>query len=503
MEMPYIGIDLGTTYSCIAQIDEGGNPVIVKNFEEEETTPSVVLIADGSYIVGSMAKEQSMLYDPENTIVAVKRKMGEDHVMNIDGSEYTPTKVSSLIIKKLINDFKTKTGLEVTDAVITVPAYFGTAERQCTINAGLAAGLRKVDLINEPTAAAIAYGSKLTDSDRNILVYDLGGGTFDTTVLHISKNSLNTVCTAGDKYLGGRDWDRKMADLIVKKILESGSVTEEDLDDREVRNTLETDAERHKRMLTVSNVARGVIRVGSKRVPYAITRDEFEEVTKPLLDATIEIIDNALFENKVDVSKISEIILVGGSSRMPQVMSVMESRFPNTEIKLYDPDLSVAKGAALFAMSRDESEDGGMNVIDVLAKTFGIKVKIDKEHDKISHIIYKNLPLPIENSKTYKPAHENQEGIDVEIYESDAPKGVRASYLSEGTPVGFFHVPLPPGVTSSDKVYITFKAGSDGILRAALDCRGVHGNYELKISTAMSKDDIESARKEIETMAEL
>ncbi|MBR4697140.1 MAG: Hsp70 family protein, partial [Candidatus Methanomethylophilaceae archaeon] len=349
-----IGIDLGTTYSCLAYIDEDGNPVVEKNFEQEETTPSVILFNEnGDIIVGSPAKDMALIYPEDRTITAVKRNMGTDFKVYIDGTAYNPIQLSATILKKLIGDFNENHGCEIDEAVITVPAYFGQNERDQTKTAGIIAGLKKGHIINEPTAAAIAFGyGEKRDKKERVLVYDLGGGTFDVTILEIDDGQFTTVATDGERYLGGKDWDKDMTDIIIEKVAEESGTDQADLRaDTEIMQTLIYDSETIKKRLSTSESTKGTLTVEGHKYVFTVNRDEFQEKSAANLQMTIDLINRVLKSKSFTIGDIDEIILVGGSSRMPQVKNAIAANFPETSIKIYDPDQSIAKGAAIFARS--------------------------------------------------------------------------------------------------------------------------------------------------------
>lgn len=513
-----IGIDLGTTYSCLAYIDDSGEPAVEKNFEQEDTTPSVILFNDnGEIIVGSPAKDMSMMYSPDRTVTAIKRHMGTDYEVMIDNERYTPVTLSASILKKMINDFNDNHGCDVKKAVITVPAYFGQTERDATKMAGKVAGLDDVTIINEPTAAAISFGLGSDGSKKRVLVYDLGGGTFDVTILEIDGSAFTAVATDGERLLGGKDWDAAITKLIKHKVMEEAGVEEYELDeDDDVKQSLVLDSETIKKRLSTAESTKGTLSVGGKKVVYTITRADFEAASAPLMNTTLEIIDRALASGNFSIQDIDDFVLVGGSSRMPQVKNGICARFPGAEVKIYDPDQSVAKGAALFSRSCswgsgsaaepviDEEgnivqapvKEGEISVHNVLSKSFGIRASYDDGSEKISNIIFRNEVLPIVSIKTYYPEDDNQASIRVEIYENaafnnDAGKRVE---IIDGAEVGNFEMELPDGVTRETPISIKFIATDEGILIAYVDCMGMHTEYQLQNKLQMSEEEISDAK---------
>ncbi|MBO4502938.1 MAG: Hsp70 family protein [Candidatus Methanomethylophilus sp.] len=530
-----IGIDLGTTYSCLAYIDDSGNPVVEKNYEQEDTTPSVILFNDvGEKIVGSSAKDMILMYSSDRFIVDVKRKMGSDYTVEIDGIRHTPTTLSGIILSKLIKDFEYAHGLEngeVTKAVITVPAYFGQEEREATVNAGLIAGLQEVTILNEPTAAAICFGFGNNDGEsKKVLVYDLGGGTFDVTILQIDGKSFTAIATDGERFLGGKDWDEALKRILIPKIAEMSGLTDEEIEaDSDIMERLTIDAEDLKKRLSTSESTRGTMSIGGRRVVYTVTREEFEEATKPLLNSTLDIVAATLDSKNLAVEDIDAFLLVGGSSKMPQVKNAISERFPGARVKLYDPEQSIAKGAAVYSRSVNVLHDAGTRIDEdhapadaqeksqmldeiaketedaivvhnVLSKSFGVKVQDESGNEYVSNIIFRNETLPIVNTKTYRPRVDGQISIDVEIYEDNArnvDEEMRTD-LAEANLIGSFSMKLPEDVTTSTPIKIRFTVNDDGLITAYVECLNEHTDYQLKTKITMSEDEIAKYRSIVE-----
>lgn len=563
-----IGIDLGTTYSCLAFVDDDGQPVVDKNFEQEETTPSVILFNEnGEIIVGSPAKDMSIMYPADRTVTAIKRKIGTDYTVVIDDVKYTPVTLSATILKKMINDFNDNHACNVRKAVITCPAYFGNEEREATKLAGKVAGLEDVTIINEPTAAAISFGFGHGDGEKKrVLVYDLGGGTFDVTVLEIDGKSFTAIATDGERLLGGKDWDAALTKIILRKIAEQSGIEEEDIEaDEDVRQTLLLDSETLKKRLSTAESTKGTLSVGGKKVIYTVTRSEFDTATKPLIQTTVDIIGRVLNSKGLTAADIDSMLLVGGSSRMPQVRESIAAAFPDINIEVYDPDQSVAKGAALLCKSNDivdsglgeaggeepvqasvETEDvsaegeepatgmeeaasekgdagsvvdgegetvyvkpekslppGVISVHNVLSKSFGICASDETKKEYISNIIFRNEVLPITAVRTYYPMDDGQLTIRIQIYEDAAANNEegRKVALVDGNMVGEFHMELPEGVTRDTPVTVKFTASNEGILTASVDCMDVHGDYRLQNRFQMSEEEFEKSQGLMEKVA--
>jgi len=520
-----IGIDLGTTYSCLAFIDEEGDPIVEKNFEQEDTTPSVILFNEnGEIIVGSPAKDMAIMYPLERVVTAIKRQIGTDYEVDIDGDKYTPVTLSAAILRKMINDFNDNHGVDVKKAVITCPAYFGQNERDATKTAGKVAGLTDVTIINEPTAAAISFGFGAGAGEKKrVMVYDLGGGTFDVTILEIEGSAFTAVATDGERLLGGKDWDQALIKIIKQKVCEENDIEETELDDDDdVKQSLILDSETIKKRLSTAESTKGTLTVGGKKAVYTITRSEFEAATAPLMQTTIDIIDRALASKSFSISDIDDVILVGGSSRMPQVKNGICQKYPDASVKVFDPDQSIAKGAAIFASAHNwaSAEDsaaavaagetyvpkeGEITVHNVLSKSFGIKAVYDdgREREMISNIIFRNEVLPIVATKTYYPVDDGQTSIKVEIFENSASNNDQGKRIEliDGYSVGDFEMDLPEGVTRSTPITVKFIATDEGILVSHVDCLSLHTEYQLQNKLQMSDSEIKDSQGLMEKVA--
>ena len=359
MENKAFGIDLGTTYSCISYVDDiSGEPVVVDNQEGTNVTPSVVYFEDEtSYTVGDVAKESAVV-SPENTCEFVKRKMGtNDTAITIGDKDYSPEQISSLILTKLVKDAEIALDTEIKDVVITCPAYFGIAERTATANAGKMAGLNVLEIINEPTAAALCYGSLRDVEDKTILVYDLGGGTFDVTIIRVTPKEIVAIATDGDHQLGGKNWDAALIQHLQDAFCEAKPDFDGDFD-LEALQELQLKAEKAKQQLTAKDNTKVVVSASGMKASIPLTREMFDDITSPLLKCTIEKTNDAI-KAAADkgVTKIDEIILVGGSCKMPQVKEIIEKTYPDIPIKMFEPNTAVAKGAAIHANNLKKGND--------------------------------------------------------------------------------------------------------------------------------------------------
>ncbi|MBQ5397588.1 MAG: Hsp70 family protein, partial [Candidatus Methanomethylophilus sp.] len=523
-----IGIDLGTTYSCLAYIDDNNEPVVERNYEHEDTTPSVILFNDvGEKLVGSSAKDMFLMYSSDRFVLDIKRKMGTDYSVDIDGIRYTPPTLSGLILRKLLKDFEENHGLDegsVKSAVITVPAYFGQEEREATVNAGRIAGLEEVTLLNEPTAAAICFGfGNNQGGPKKVLVYDLGGGTFDVTVLQIDGKSFTAIATDGQRLMGGKDWDAALKQIIIGKIAEMSGLSEDEIEaDSDIMEALVLDSEDLKKRLSTSESTRGTMTIGGRKVTYTVTREEFEDATRHLIDSTADTVEEVLNSKNLTVGDIDAFLLVGGSSRMPQVKSVISTRFPGANIKIYDPDQSIAKGAAVYCKSRDVlsdakaeikqqmdaqqtapadetemasrvdevamSTDDAIVVHNVLSKSLGVKAGDGNGNEYISNIVFRDVTLPLVENRTYYPYVDGQLSVEVEIFENSARNnedGMRVE-LADATLVGSFPMKLPEDVTKNTPINIRFTVNDDGMVFAYVECKDQHAEYNLKTKTSMT-----------------
>ena len=482
--MATYGIDLGTTYSCIAYIDGAGRPVIAKTDLGEETLPSVVHFeAPDNVVVGRAAKNVALL-DPSNVVSLIKRQMGQEVEFDFHGQAQTPESISALILQALAQAAESGTGEPVRDVVVTVPAYFGVAEREATKQAGRIAGLNVLQVVPEPVAAALHYEALSGGRDRTILMFDLGGGTFDTTVILLHDQDVTVACTDGDHHLGGADWDAK----IVEYLIDQFTSAHPDLDpggDEQFLQALNTDAEQLKKDLSRAQARKYNVRFGAEVVKVELTRETFEDLTADLLEETLQITQRTLATaREKGITHFDEVLLVGGSSRMPAVAAKLREKPFGFKPKLVDPDLAVAKGAALFAviesikLSLDDGDNGlaasdvavqqaanqlGIStekvkelakkkVTTVVPRAFGVKVldsddpSLQKEH--IEHLLAANSPLPAQPPpQRFATVVPNQTQIKVEVWEQAGAKASRElahnALIGEGLIDGL--PPLPAG----------------------------------------------------------
>ena len=534
------GIDLGTTYSCIAYVDETGRATVINNQEGTNTTPSVVNFASNTQVVvGQVAKENAVI-DPQNTVSLVKTLMGKSNfAISYNGEDVSPEEASSYILRKLAGDASKLIDAEVKDVVITCPAYFGTAERTATKNAGEIAGLNVIEIISEPTAAALYYGCAKEQGEKTVLVYDLGGGTFDVTVMHVSPGKIEMVCSDGNHELGGKNWDDAVMQYLASEFC---SETGFDGDfDEYAQQDLRLKAEKAKQQLSTREKVPVMMDAAGLRARVEITRQTFDEITEALLNESIEKTDAAIALAAERGYTIDEILLVGGSTRMPQVTKILTEKY-GMEPKILEPDEAVAKGAAIYALGayevkveqwKEMIESGQADMTDtktreeaekysepaavttneipglrghrmdevvtvVTSKSYALQVVRNGE-DKCCNMIIKDVLMPggsLSVTRQFGTVDANQETAELVVFEND----FHDEYFDVDTDfiLGNATLDLPGNLPAGAPIEVTFTLNKEGILevtgRDLTTNREIHATMQATAGTIMSKEEVAAAK---------
>ncbi len=492
-----IGIDLGTTNSCVA-VMEGGDVVIIPNAEGARTTPSVVsFLANGERLVGQVAKRQAIT-NPEKTIMSIKRHMGTNHKVNIDGKEYGPQEISAMVLQKIKADAEAYLGETVTEAVITVPAYFNDSQRQATKDAGRIAGLEVKRIINEPTAASLAYGLDKMDTNQKIFVYDLGGGTFDVSILELGDGVFEVKSTNGDTKLGGDDFDQKVMDYIADTFKAENGI---DLrNDKMALQRLKEAAEKAKIELSSSmqtNINLPFITAdatGPKHIDLNLTRAKFNELTHDLVQRTIEPMRKALQDAGYSIGEIDKIVLVGGSTRIPAVQEAVKNFTGKEPSKGVNPDECVAAGAAIQAgvLTGDVKD---VLLLDVTPLTLGIETM----GGIATPLIERNTTIPTKKSQIFSTAADGQTSVEINVVQGERQMAADNKTLGRFTLSGI--APAPRGIP---QIEVTFDIDANGIVKVSAKDKGTgkEANITITASTNLSEDEIQKAVNEAERFAD-
>ena len=489
-----VGIDLGTTNSVVAVL-EGGEPAVVANAEGNRTTPSIVAFKGEEVLVGELAKRQAIT-NPDNTIRSIKREIGTTWKQKFEGSDYTPQEISARILQKLKRDAEAYLGEDVTEAVITVPAYFNDAERQATKEAGKIAGLNVLRIINEPTAASLAYGLENSE-DQKILVYDLGGGTFDVSVLEISEGVFEVKSTAGDSKLGGDDWDEKVMDWLVEKFKSSTGI--DISNDKMAMQRIKEGAEKAK--IELSSTSETEINLpfitandaGPQHLLEKLSRSEFEKITSDLVDRTKEPVNKAIDDAGLSFSDIDHIILVGGSTRIPSIQALVKTMTGKDPHKGVNPDEVVASGAAIQAgVLKGDVKD--VLLLDVTPLTLGVETK----GGIVAKMIERNTTIPTKRSETFTTAEDGQTEVEIHVLQGEREMASGNKSLGK-----FKLTEIPSAKQGTPQIEVTFDIDANGIVNVNAKDLGTGKEQNITITggTALEDDEIERMITDAETHA--
>lgn len=489
----FVGIDLGMINSVMAFTDKDG-VVSIQRWDRGHTKfPSVVLLTPNRSYAGQLAIDRKFYEDRYHFENYFKRMMGTTHKQRIYNTDYTPTELFAMILHKMIRTFENEHEQKVERAVLAVPADFGDAEREAIIKAAYLAGIKDPRIINESNAAAISYCHDIDDFVGKAAIYDIGGGTFDVTVMDIRKDGFDVLSNEGSKFLGGRDWDLQLASIIQKKIISGAGLKPKDIDnDSELRRRILSEAERHKIILDRVDKSKGAVLVRGKYIGFEITREELDNATIELVSKTVKMTSDAVRAAGLTYNTLNRIVMVGGPSITPLIRTMLENDFPNVEITRYDPIHAVARGASIYARSVFSTND--IRIRSVLNKSFGLKMGVDGE-EVICNLLHRNVTLPISKEVLCRPKSDDQEILDISVYENRSVKGDMTTPVTRSRLLNTFHIPLAGKISrGKTKIRINMSADCEGLITIVTECNGKKDTCDLSSDIYLSDEEF------IETM---
>ena len=491
-----VGIDLGTINTALAFMDGRGDLTVDKDPDGSMTVPTSVLFTDMGKIVGSKAETKARTEGYGNFLSGFKRQMGTKYTRTVMNSTYTPTEMSALVLRKMLLRFEENHGVMPTKAVLCVPGDYGIPERQATIQAGRIAGLEAIELINEPTAACIAYCKENKFRNGNIIIFDLGGGTFDASVVNVNNNRFKVLSNEGSRSLGGKDWNLHLANIIQRKVIDAYGMTQKEADrNMKMRQDIIVEARRVKERLTVRNRVTDTVDINGTPVTYTIRREEFEDATYELNMRLITMMMNALRSAGLREKDISRVVMTGGESQISAMMRYVDDALPTVRTDIFDPFTSMAKGAALYADA--VFSDGDVIVEPVLSKTLGIKAGVDG-NETIYNIVFRSTPLPMAPNALFRPKRDDQETLELEVYETKANPGTYYTSLPYGFMIRKFEIPLTGKIyRGRTKINVHFTVDLNGLVQMFVDCNGEVTEFDMSNGMTMLPTQIMQSKKKV------
>lgn len=488
----YLGVDLGMVNSILAYSDENGI-VSVQRWEDGQTKfPSVVLLTPRAKYSGLNAIRHLPMESRARYESCFKRMMGSTHRERIFNVDYTPSELCAMILKGMIRRFEEEHGTHVERIVLTTPSDFGGSEREATFKAAYLAGIKEIEILNESDAAAIAFCHDNPDFRGSVAIYDMGGGTFDVTIITVDDDGFTVRSNEGSKFLGGRDWDLHLASIIQKKIVEASGITPHELDSNsQLRRVILAEAEKQKILLDKVDTSNGTINVGGKDVEYSVTREELNRSTESLIDKTIGMVRSTLSHAGLTDRTLDRMMLVGGQSLTPYIWTKLEESFPHVELQRYDPINAVARGAAIYSRSCYRTHD--IQLKSILSKTYGLKMGIDGS-EKVCNILYRNIQLPLKRTVTCRPKMDDQKELSIEVYENKSDYTQHATEVTQSRLINRFTVPLSGKITRGrTKIQIDMESNYEGIVKITTTCNGESTVLNLGKDLYMPEDVFISA----------